>query len=303
LNVASVRIALIGCGLWGRNLLRELRQLGVTTLVADPDPRSRRVARALGAEGAFATLAELPAVDGFVVATPASTHFEVVTSLLDRGLSIFCEKPLTLNLHEAEELVRRGEEQIIVLHVWRHHPAVQAMRAMFLRGELGAVRWLRTTRVNWTSPRRDCDPIWTLLPHDLSIVLEITGTLPPVIAAHAEFSEHGPCGVIATLQGTFASVLEVSTRHAEKRREIRLHGDAAVAELSPDGTTLLVHSGEDQSVEPRSHSIPLGDETALTRQMAGVVGFLRGGPAPASSGADALLIATRMHEIRRMAGI
>lgn len=302
-NGAPVRIALIGCGSWGRNLLRECVQLGATVFVADPDARSRDLARKLGAREVFAAADELPHVDGVIVATPATTHFDVVSGLLDRGAPIFCEKPFTLDLHQTEELVQRAGERMTILHVWRHHAGVQAMREMVRRGELGRIGWLRTTRANWTSPRTDCDPIWTLLPHDLSIVLEITGDLPPVISARAEMSEHGPCGMIVTLQGDFPCVLEVSTRHAEKRREIRVHGDAAVVELSPGGDALHVHSGDDRSPAPRSRIIPLGDESALAREMAAVIGHLRGGPPPASCARDALLIDTRMHEIRRMAGI
>lgn len=301
--MTPVRIALLGCGLWGRNLLRDAVQLGAAVFVVDPDPRARELARTLGAEGVFATSAGLPEVEGFIVATPASTHFDVASSLLERGVPIFCEKPLTLSLHETEKLLNRADGRIMELHVWRYHPGVEVMRAMVRSGELGEVRWLRTTRANWTSPRRDCDPVWTMLPHDLSIVLEITGTMPAVVSAHAELSLHGPAGLLTTLQGAFPCVLEVSARFGAKRREIHVRGDAAVVELSASGTALDVHVGDDRSTTVRSHSVPLGEETALTRQLAAVIGYLRGGPPPSSSAADALLIATRMDEIRRMAGI
>lgn len=301
--VSQTRLGLLGCGLWGRNILREAVSLGARVFVADPSAEARAEARAGGAEGVFERAEELPEVDGVLVATPASTHFAVISSLLDRGVPIFSEKPFTLDLGEAEELVSRAGSRIFVLHVWRYHPAVRKLRELVAGGELGRIRWLRTTRVNWTSPRTDCDPIWTLLPHDLSIVLEITGELPPLEFARAEHSSHGPCGLVGALGGTFPCVFEVSTRYGGKRREIRLHGDHGVAVFGGDESGLLVQRGDDRSPAPDSEVVPIGKETALRCEVSALIEFLRGGPPPVSSADDALLIARRMHEIRRMAGV
>lgn len=300
---ARVRLGLFGCGSWGRNLLRETLRLDATVFVVDPSPEARAFAERSGANRVFATGADLPGVDGIIVATPASTHFGVISSVLDRGVPVFTEKPFTLDLGEAERLVETAGERIFELHVWRHHPAVVALRDLHRGGTLGPVRWLRTVRTNWTSPRTDCDPVWTLLPHDLSIALELMGEIPDVAFARAELAGGRPCGLMTELRGAYSFIAEVSTRYADKRREIRVHGDEAVAELSRDGNEILIHSGDAGSAEPATRRIVLSSETALERQMRAVMAYFRGGPAPSSSSADALLIARRMHDVRRMAGI
>lgn len=299
----TVRLGLFGCGSWGRNILRDAVRVGATVFVIDPDMKARTLAAELGAAATLESDADLPEVDGLVVATPASTHFDTISRLLDLGVPVFSEKPLTLDLGQANELVRRGDGRLFVLHVWRHHAGVAAIRDIYKTRELGAPRLLRTTRANWSSPRTDCDPVWTLLPHDLSIILEVTGDVPPAISSSAEHAAHGACGLVATLRGSLDCVVEVSTRHATKRREIRLHCDDGVAELSADGRSVVLHRGDDRSPAPRTEIIRLDDKTPLEREIASVITYLRGGPPPSSSAADALVIATRMHEIRRMAGI
>ena len=297
-----VRLALLGCGIWGKKLLRTGLNLGAKVWVVDPSAEAREKALAEGAAGAVHEVSRLPMVEAFVVATPASTHFDVLSILIDRDEPIFVEKPFTLDFSEAEELARRCGDRIFVLHTWRYHPAVRSMREFFREGTLGPIRWLRTTRTNWTSPRRDCDPIWTLQPHDLSIILEITGNLPPVSFAQAETSSGVPCGLIARLDGEFPCITEVSTRYADTRREIRLHGDDGVAQFN--GEDLLIHRGDQKSPEPSTTKIPLTEQSALENEVASLLRYLRDdGPAPVSAIDDAILIARRMHEIRTLAGI
>jgi predicted dehydrogenase len=257
----------------------------------------------MGAEGVFQSSRELPPVDGIVVATPASTHYAVISELLDRRVPIFTEKPFTLDLPEAQDLVRIAGEQIFVLHVWRYHPGVRVLKELIQGDGLGTPELLRSFRTNWTSPRSDCDPVWTLLPHDFSIFLELTGALPPVRFARAEFSAGRAVGMLALLDGAFPCIAEVSTRYADKRRELRLHGCEGVAELTTDGMHVLIHRGSATSEQPLTERIDLGEQTALQREILAVLEYLRGGPAPASGAEDALLIATRMHEARALAGL
>jgi predicted dehydrogenase len=298
-----MRLGLLGCGRWGRNLLRELLALDAEVFVVDPSHAALAAARALGASGVCADRSELPDVAAIIVATPASTHAEEIEAVLDRNVPIFTEKPFALNLADVQRIVERAGERVFELHVWRHHPAVTALRDLHRSGALGRLRWMRTTRMNWTSPRTDCDAVWTLLPHDLSIVLEITGDLPEVAFAHAERVDDQAVGMIAELRGSYSCFAEVSARHAEKKREIRLHFDGGVAVMPADGAEVFVHEGDGRSERPVTRRIEISGESALALQMHAVLAFLRGGPAPPSNAREALLIATRMHETRRMAGI
>ncbi|HWV57608.1 MAG TPA: hypothetical protein VNZ57_09170, partial [Longimicrobiales bacterium] len=148
------------------------------------------------------------------------------------------------------------------------------------------------------------DPVWTLLPHDFSIFLEMLGDLPPLAYARAERSGGDVVGLLAVLEGEFPCVAEVSTRYADKRREIRLHGSDGVAVFPGDEAgEVLVYRGAAGSERPTPERILIGGMTALQHELAAVLAYLRGGPAPASIARDALRIARLVHETRRMAGI
>lgn len=299
----TIALGLVGCGLWGEKVLRDALYLGARVWVADPSEEARARALRIGAEGVCRSSRELNKVDGLVVATPASTHFNVISELLDRDVPIFTEKPFTLALHDAQELVRIAGDRIFVLHTWRYHPGVVALKELLEGGELGTPELFRTFRTNWTSPRTDCDPVWTLLPHDFSIFLELTGSLPPVGFARTELSAGLVVGMFVLLDDAFPCIAEVSTRYADKRREIRVHGSEGIAELPSAGTHVLLHRGSATSEQPRTERIHLGEQTALQREILAVLDYLRGGSAPTSNAEDALRIATRMHEARALAGM
>jgi predicted dehydrogenase len=297
-----IRLALLGCGLWGRLILRDSLSLGASVWVVDPTAGARTAAREMGADGVRESLDGIPEVDGIIVASPASTHYRVISDALDRGVPIYCEKPFTLDLDEAHDLMDRAGDRIFVMHVWRYHPAIQRMRDLAADGALGEVRWLRTVRTNWTSPRTDCDPVWTLLPHDLSIILEITGEIPRVASAVGEFRSGCPVGMLAQFAGRYPIVAEVSTSYEQKRRDVRVHGDQAIASFRGDGGGLwLLRPGAKGGL--RQECVPVDNEPALLREIRAFIDYLRGGPAPRSGRNDALLISEAMHRIRVMAGI
>ncbi len=281
-------VGLVGAGRWGRNIQRDLVALGAEVLVADPDP-------AVGT--AWSTVTDLPPVDGVVVATPASTHAEVVASALDRDVPVFCEKPFTTDVASARELAARGGDRLHLMHVWRYHPGVEALGALARSGELGPVLGLRSTRVNGRSPRRDVDSTWTLVPHDLTIAIEVLGAIPPPRAALVEEvggraeSLWGLCG------GDPWLVVEASTRFADKRREVRLHAEGAVAVLADDAATAITIE-RDGEVEER----PFRPEPPLRRELAAFLDHLRGGPPPKSDAAEGVAVVEAVVALRVLAG-
>jgi predicted dehydrogenase len=298
-------IGLVGCGLWGRNILRDLQALGAPVDVVEPDPSSRDRAREAGARTTCEGLEALPEVDGLVVATPATTHARVIERLLERGVPIYAEKPFTTDVESATRMVERAGDRIFVMDVWRYHPGVERLAAIARTGDLGPVHGLRTVRTHWTSPRRDIDPVWTLAPHDLSISLEILGEIPTPRFAFAERVAGRVAGLYGLLGERPWLSLEVSTRYADKRREIRLHCEEGVAVLpSLESSHLEVARGGPESPEPALETWDLpADGTPLERELAAFLGYLAGGPAPRSSAAEGLAVVQAMVDLRRLAGL
>jgi predicted dehydrogenase len=301
-----MNIGLIGCGLWGANILRDLVQLGCGVHVSDIDETCRSSAKSLGAQSTCTLIQDLPQVQGYVVATPATTHREVIEQLIPNRVPIFTEKPFTTDIASAKRILEAGKGLVFVMHVWRYHPGIEMLAAIARSRELGRVEMLRTTRTNWTSPRRDIDSIWTLAPHDLSIALEILGHIPEPRFAVAERNGGQPCGLLGILGESPRVVLEVSSRYGDRRREVRLHCEDGVAVLQGEGTgQLVVTRGRttDRELEPAREHRSLEDTPALYRELSAFVGHLKGGPPPKSSAEEGLMTVTAMVRLRSLAGL
>lgn len=182
------RLAVVGCGAWGRNLIRACAELGVLGAVADADPAAASAQAAawnvpaLTLEQVLAN-PDLPAV---ILATPAPTHAPLANLALDHGKDVFVEKPLAFALDEAEALARRldGSDRVFMVgHLLRHHAAFEALLAMVRRGDIGRVHHVAASRLNLGRVRAHEDAFLSLSPHDVSMVLAIAGEQPDRIHA------------------------------------------------------------------------------------------------------------------------
>ena len=298
----TTTLGLIGCGIWGRVILRDLKDLGHRVWVVEPDTTARLEIAGI-ADKVVSDVSTLPGVSGLVVATPASTHFAVVSSLLSREVPILCEKPLTTDIEEARALVARAGGRLFVGHVWCYHPGVEELAKIARTAELGPVLALRSTRTNWASPRRDVDSVWNLAPHDLSLAQYILGSIPEPRYAHAEIV-HGRCvGMIGILGSTPSAIFEVSNRFREKRREIRLHCREGVAVLGdPDSGQIEITRGGPGG-KPELELRAVDREPALLRELRAFCAFLNGGVAPRASAADGLAVVEALEALRGLAGL
>jgi predicted dehydrogenase len=287
----------VGCGSWGRYILRDLLSLACSVSVVARSPESR--ARAEGADTIVGSVAELPEVDAIVIATPTTTHATVIEQALERGVPVFVEKPLTNDVAAADRLAAAAGERLFVMDKWRYHPGVELLRDLARDGSLGAVRGLLTTRIGWGNPHDDVDAAWVLAPHDLSIALEILGELPGARAAVADLSGDDVQGLVGLLGERPWHRLEVSVRSPERRREVQLVCEEGVALLA-DGYSehVLVH--RDAADEPERREIAA--ELPLLRELRAFVEHLRGGPPPRSSAGEGALVVRRIAELRSLAG-
>jgi predicted dehydrogenase len=300
------RIGLVGCGAWGRHILRDLLALGCEVTVVARSERTKATAESGNAACVVSTVAELATVAGIVVATPTSTHAGVIEELLPLGVPIFVEKPLTDDPDAAERLAAIAPDRLFVMDKWRYHPGVELLGEIARNGELGEVVGLRTTRVGWGNPHEDVDAIWILAPHDLSIALEILGGLPAARAALADSTNGVATGLIGVLGEAPWFALEVSSRAIERRRELRLVCSEGVAVL-PDGYSEVVRIA--RAADPRDttppdlDARPISAELPLLRELHAFVEHVNGGPPPRSSAADGAAVVRALAELRALAGL
>ncbi len=118
----SLRVGLVGCGRWGRHILRDLRSLGCEVPVVARSPESRQRASDGGAAEIVDSIGELSGVDGIVIATPEDSHAAVNRAALELGVPVFCEKPLTVDPASAAELAALAPDRLFCMDKWRYHP-------------------------------------------------------------------------------------------------------------------------------------------------------------------------------------
>jgi UDP-2-acetamido-3-amino-2,3-dideoxy-glucuronate N-acetyltransferase len=178
-------IGLAGCGYWGRNLARNLFQMGHLFAVCDPDPRVRREAKAaypgVRAAADFDDLLDDAKVRAIAVASPAIVHYELARKALLAGKDVFVEKPLALKVGEAEELVelaRRRKRILMVGHILEYHPAILKLKEFVDSGDLGEIHYVYPNRLNLGKVRKEENILWSFAPHDISVILLLLGTLP-----------------------------------------------------------------------------------------------------------------------------
>lgn len=182
---SNLNIALVGCGSWGKNLARNLYNIGVLSVVCDIDPKILDFVKSnYGVKvcASFADLISDPSVDGVVIATPSHTHYALARLSLLAGKHVYVEKPLARGYLQAQELNHlSGVKRLTLMvgHLLVYHPAVNCLRDLIFRGELGEIRFLNSDRRNFNQQaRRDNNVIWDLAPHDISMMSYILGLEP-----------------------------------------------------------------------------------------------------------------------------
>jgi len=185
---ASPRIALIGCGRWGRNIARVFARLGALELIVDPAAdQLRPYAEELGTRVVDnLELAFTPDIDAIAVAAPAVDHARLAKRALEAGKPVFVEKPLALELSDAEELSALAQERglpLIVGHLLQYHPAFVALKSLVQAGAIGELCHVTSNRLNPGAIRTEEDALWSMAPHDFSMVLGLAGVEPSDVAA------------------------------------------------------------------------------------------------------------------------
>ena len=182
-----VKIGFIGLGYWGKNLFRSFNSLpGVDIKTAsDLSEENLAFAKTLNPQCHLTQdcneIFKDPAIQGVVVATPPVTHVDLAEQSFKAGKHTFVEKPLALDLARAEKLLKLSKESdrlLMVGHLLKHHPATHYIKDLIDAGDLGDLYYIYTQRVNLGVIRSNENPLWSLSPHDISLILYFFGQEP-----------------------------------------------------------------------------------------------------------------------------
>jgi len=233
-------VAVIGCGYWGKNLVRNFHDLNSVHTICD---KNGRYLDELGQlypdtkrEVKFERVLANKEINGIVIATPAVMHYSMAKQAIAADKDVFVEKPLSLEVREGEELVKLAAEKgkiLMVGHLLEYHPAIIKLKDMVDSGELGRIEYIYSSRLNLGKFRTEENILWSFAPHDISVILMLLDEMPLQVSAHGgQYLNQDIADVTVTTMsfkgGTKAHIF-VSWLHPYKEQKLIVIGSAKMA--------------------------------------------------------------------------
>ena len=302
------RIAVLGCGYWGSNHIRTLKSMGALAAVSD----SNR-ARAAG----FAAEQDVPdiapdelltraGIDAIVMALPPQFHAEYAIAAVEAGKHVLVEKPIALTVADAERSVATAaahKRVFMVGHVLRYHPAFEKLKDLIDAGELGEVKYIHSHRLGLGKFHTENDALWDLAPHDLSMILAITGREPLEVRGEGA-AVLDNLSDFAHLHMRFANGLRshlfTSRLNPYRERRLTVVGTKAMAvfdDVASWDTKLAVYrhevwqdNGQWAFTANEPHYVPVEAAMPLTRELQHFAHCVETGAAPRTGGEEAIRV-------------
>jgi len=305
----GVSLAVIGCGYWGRNLVRNFQQAGALVAVCDADRKvATEHAHQYGVSArTFDEILTDGEIDAVAIATPAALHADHARRALQAGKQVFVEKPLALRATDAEELIGLAEERdrvLMVGHLLHYHPAFLALRELIDAGRLGRLQYIYSNRLNLGKIRREENVFWSFAPHDISMILALTGEMPSSVTAKGASYLHN---VIADVTNTYMSFpsginahIFVSWLHPYKDQKLVVVGSEGMAvfdDTKPWDEKLRLYAhrigwrdGAPEAERADAELIPLDEAEPLRLECEHFLQCVERGERPRTDGAEGLAV-------------
>jgi UDP-2-acetamido-3-amino-2,3-dideoxy-glucuronate N-acetyltransferase len=307
--MAPPQVAVIGCGYWGRNLVRNFHQLGALRWICDSN---EEVKAAFAAQyGATRGTADPepalrdPETAAVVIASPAEWHYRHARAALDAGKHVFVEKPLATSVADGEDLVRRARAAgriLMVGHILRYHPAVVRLQQLLEAGELGTLRYVYSNRLNIGKIRTEENILWSFAPHDISVILALLGRAPEqVVCLGGTYLSHQVADVTLSqfvFPGGVRAHIFVSWLHPFKEQRLVVVGAEKMAvfdDTAADKLVLYPHRVEwreqvPTAVRAEAEAVPLPAEEPLRAECRHFLECVRTGGQPITGGEEGLRV-------------
>src|ERR1051326_6813369 len=213
INQKIAKVGVVGCGYWGPNLVRNLKQSSDCHLKLLCDVSEQRLSHMrrlypdLVTTTNFQEILNDREIEAVVIATPVRFHYEMAKACLNAGKHVFVEKPIARTVAEAEELVGLADclgKVLLVGHTLLCSPAVRRMKEIIDAGDVGKVQYVSARRLNLGLFQKDINVAWDLAPHDISILLHLLGEQPQSVSCQG--SSHVTRGIedVTMMYLTFA---------------------------------------------------------------------------------------------------
>lgn len=232
--MSRIKVGVIGCGHWGRNLVRNFYELDALAAVHDPSNQvMMEISSMYNLTGSsIESIMENKNIHGVVIAAPAPLHSSLSQMAMNADKHVYVEKPIAMSLSEADEMISLSEKKkkhLMVGHLLQYHPVFKKIREMVSSGELGAINYISSIRHSLGKIRTEEDVIWSFAPHDISMILSLTQDNPTSIDKEfIEIIQPGICD-IASISMSFPrnikAKISVSWIHPTKEQKLIIIGE------------------------------------------------------------------------------
>src|SRR5713226_2776587 len=308
-NKSKARVAVVGVGYWGKNLVRNFHELGALAALCDADRSVEAAYKRSHGDVKFYTeyrdVLSDNSIDAVALATPAVSHYEMAKAALEAGKDVIVEKPLAIDVKHGEDLVKLAHEKqqiLMVGHILRYHPAVLKLQKLIQDGTLGKINYLYSNRLNIGKIRTEENILWSFARHDISVMLALLNEMPTrvtcqggaylnhditdVTLSHFEF----PSGVQAHIF--------VSWLHPIKEQRLVVVGSEKMAVFDDTAENKLVlypHKVEwknriPTAVKANAEAVALDDREPLRAECQHFLDCVETRTSPVSNGAEGLRV-------------
>ena len=303
------KVAVVGGGYWGKNLIRNFFELGVLKVICDSDPAKLQEYRqkypGVLTSQSFAQVVQDPEIQGVVIAVPAELHFELAREVIISGKDVFVEKPLSLRVEDGEKLVELSREKkkiLMIGHILAYHPAVVRLKELIGQGDLGRIQYVYSNRLNLGKIRTEENILWSFAPHDISTILSLLQEMPvEVIASGGNYLHASIADVTITAlrfpSGVRAHIF-VSWLHPYKEQRLVVVGEKKMAvfdDMAQDKLVIYPHGMDwvERSPVPRkgeAQAVPISNEEPLRRECRHFLDCLQNRATPRTDGEEGLRV-------------
>jgi predicted dehydrogenase len=236
MNNIKKNIAVIGCGHWGKNLVRNFYDIGSLVAVCDPEDKiADFYAQKYKVKNlSFIEVLNDKSIDGVVLAVPAVLHSSMSIEAMKAGKHVYVEKPLAMNKFEAQAMIdtsNKTQTKLMVGHLLQYHPIFIELKRITQSGKLGKIKYIYSNRLSFGKIRLEEDVIWSFAPHDISMILSLVNEVPQTISTESSKILQSDIADIAIIHLKFKSGIKahisVSWLHPGKEQKIVVIGSDA----------------------------------------------------------------------------
>lgn len=312
LNGPVEKVAVIGCGNWGKNLVRNFHNLGHLDIVCDQNEDSLQALAKLHPDIRITTdyqmVLDNPHIYGVVIATPSHTHYPLAKQAIMAGKHVYVEKPVATNSQHTIELFTLAEEMeriLMVGHLLMYHPVINRLRQLIQEGVLGDILSVQSDRLNINKFRPDKSVMWDLAPHDLSMMMYLLDKEPDKVVSSVGYTNHED-GLIDDMHAditfpgnngeSIGGHIHVSWVHPMKQVKLIVHGTkfTAVIDDTVSENKLKLFKADSNTPEEYPEYLQL---EPLKMECQHFINCMRSGKKPKSDGINGFKVVRVLEDI------